>query len=216
MNHMTRKFRFLLFAGLILAAFVAALPAAAAPGGTIVNYALNAADCYVDITVQVQDAGFYAINMWDDGAFRAGAGAQVGAGETLTVRFVIGGVILQGAAGIGVYLEDGVGTAATSTYASSGSVDLWSDVVGSACAATHTWSAAVAPGACANPLPSGTPIYNVPAGALAFYDDDVSAYAGFNLPAGTWYITDFGEAFAQVWIDCNAQPIYIPVENVVR
>lgn len=216
MNHMTRKLRFLLFTGLILAAFAAALPAAAAPGGTLITYSLNAADCYVDITARVEDAGYYAINMWDDGSFRGGAGANVGAGQTLTVRFVIGGVILQGASGIGVYLQEAAGPTASAFYFSNSSAQLWSDEVGSACAARGTWSAAVAPGACANPLPNGTLIYNVPAGALAFSDDDVNAYAGFNLPPGTWYITEFGDAFAKVWIDCNAQPIYIPVDNVIR
>src|SRR5512134_2914296 len=88
----------------IVATLVLAVPAFAALGGTLTGYSLNAANCYVDVTAQVQDAGFYAINFWDDGSFRGGAGANVPAGGTLTVRLTIGGLILQGAAGIGVYL----------------------------------------------------------------------------------------------------------------
>ena len=215
MTHITRKLRFLLFISLILAAFVVALPASAAPGGTIIS--TSVAGCNFDVTVQVEDAGFYAVNMWDDGNFRAGAGATVPAGGTFTVRFTIGGVILQGASGIGIYLENAVGLAATSGF-DTDTQDYWSDLVGTDCAALGTWGAvAILPvDACLYPLPSGTPIYSVPAGALAFYAADPGTYTGFNLPPGTWYITEFGAAYAKVWIACDAQPIYIPVENVVR
>lgn len=220
MNGVSRPIRFLILVSGLLAAFVVALPASAAPGGTILGYSLNEADCYVDVTVQVQDAGFYAVNMWDDGTFRAGAGATVGAGATFTVRFTIGGVILQGAAGMGVYLEDAVGLAAATTYDADGSAQLWSEAVGLACSETHTWTATATvtatAAACPFPMPAGSRVYNVPAGALAFYDDDPNTYAGFNLPPGSWYISEFGEAFAKVWIACQAQPVYIPVENVIR
>ncbi len=213
------SFYVLMLIVLVLTAFVMAVPALAAPGGTILSYNLNEVGCYVDITVQVEDAGFYAVNAWDDGSFRAGAGLNAPAGSTFTVRLSIGGVILQGAAGIGIYVEDAVGLAATFTYDSDSSAQLWSDPVGTACAATTTWGAVAIPppvGACIYPLPSGSVVYNVPAGALAFFDDDVNTYAGFNLPPGTWYITEFGEEFAKVWIACAAQPVYIPVENVIR
>lgn len=204
----------------VLAMFAAVVPVSAAPGGTLLSYNLNEAGCYVDITAQVEDAGFYAINMWDDGSFRAGAGADVAAGGTFTVRFTIGGVILQGAAGIGVYLEDAVGAAAVDTYDSDGNAQLWSDQVGTDCANASTpWSASVvaaAGGGCTYPLPTGSYVYNVPDGALAYYDADPNAYTGFNLPPGTWYISEFGEQFAKVWIACEAQPIWIPVGNVLR
>jgi len=197
-----------------------AIPAFAAPGGTLASFSLNEAGCYVDITAQVQDAGFYAINMWDDGNFRAGYGQDVPAGGTFTVRFTIGGVILQAAAGIGVYLEDAVGFASTQTFDSDGSAQLWSDTVGTNCAnAGFTFGAAPvnAPGSvCAYPLAEGTLIYSVPDGARAYYDDDPNTYTGFDLPPGTWYITEFGESFAKVWIACNGQPVYIPIENVIR
>ncbi len=70
--------------------------------------------------------------------------------------------------------------------------------------------------ACRYPLPVGASVYNVPAGALAYYAADASTYAGFNLPSGTWYISEFGESFAKVWVACDASPVWIPVENVVR
>jgi hypothetical protein len=211
--------RRLLIAFLVLSAlFAMALPALAAPGGTLTGTSLNAADCYVDITAQVVDEGFYVINMWDDGNFRAGAGAHVAAGGTLTVRFTLSGPILQGASGIGIYLEDAVGTAATTTYDADGSAQLWSDQVGTDCQnAGYTFGAvALGAGNCTNPLPTGSVVYNVPAGALAFFAPDLNSYANFNLPPGTWYISEFGESFAKVWIACEANAIYIPVENVIR
>lgn len=202
----------------LISLFISVLPALAAQDGTLVSYNLNAAECYIDISAQVQDAGFYAINMWDDGTFRSGAGANVSAGGTLTVRFVIGGVILQGAAGIGVYLENGVGTNSSTTYDSNGSSQLWTDTVGLDCASRgFTWGAS-APGYdnCPNPIPAGASVYSVPAGALAYSTPDLGSYTGFNLPPGTWYISDFGEDFAKVWIACNANVIWIPVGNIVR
>lgn len=213
-----RSRRLLIVMLLLSALFAMALPALAAPGGTFTGTSLNAEDCYIDITAQVADAGFYAINMWDDGNFRAGAGAQVAAGGTLTVRFTIGGPILQGATGIGIYLEDAVGTNVTETYDADGSAQLWSDEVGTNCQNAGNSFGAVALGAgnCSNPLPAGSVVYSVPAGALAFFAPDLNSYANFNLPAGTWYISEFGESFAKVWIACEANPIYIPVENVIR
>lgn len=217
MNRLKRPFFVLPLVVLVVTMLAAVVPASAAPGGTLSSYNLNAAGCYVDITAQVEDAGFYAINMWDDGNFRAGAGANVPAGGTITVRFTIGGVILQGAAGIGVYLENAVGAGATDTYDADGSAQLWSDQVGTDCANASTpWGASVLGGDCTYPLPAGSYVYNVPDGALAYYAADPNTYTGFNLPPGTWYISQFGEQFAKVWIACEAQPIYIPVGNVLR
>jgi len=217
MNSFHRHGRIWAAAFVVFAALVFVLPAFAAPGGTITGYSLDAANCTVRITAQVADGGFYAINMWDDGNFRAGAGADVGAGGTLTVNFTIGGPILQGAAGIGVYLENIVGPTATETFDADGSAQLWDDTVGLDCQSRgFTFSASIALNGCTNPLPPGSVVYNVPAGALAFYAPDPNTYTGFNLPPGTWYISEFGESYAKVWIACEANPIYIPVENVIR
>lgn len=204
---------------IVAAMLVAALPTFAALDGTFISTSLNEAGCYVDITAQVEDAGFYAINMWDDGNFRAGAGTQVEAGGTFTVRFTIGGVILQGAAGIGIYLQEAAGPAALSTYDANGSAQLWSDTVGTNCQnAGYTFGATIvgAVGNCTNPLPAGSAVYSVPDGAQAYFAPDLNSYTGFNLPPGTWYISEFGEAFAKVWIACEGETIYIPVGNVIR
>jgi hypothetical protein len=215
-----RLYLFGLLGIVMVAMLVAAAPALAAQDGTLLSYSLNAAGCYVDVTAQVQDAGFYAINFWDDGTFRAGAGGDVPAGGTFTVRLTIGGVILQGAAGIGVYLQEAIGVGAVMTYDANGSAQLWSDQVGMDCAnAGNSYAATffgVGSNACTYPLPVGSFVYNVPDGALAYYDDDPNTYTGFNLPPGTWYISEFGEAFAKVWIACQGQPIWIPVGNVLR
>lgn len=204
----------LIFAALL----VAALPTFAAPGGTFTGTSLNETDCFVEVSAQVADEGFYAINMWDDGTFLAGAGSHVAAGGTLTVRFTIGAPILQGAAGIGIYLENLVGLAATTTYDSDGSAQLWAEAVGTNCQnAGYSFGAAtLGAGNCTHPLPTGSVVYNVPAGALAFFAPDLNSYANFNLPPGTWYISEFGESFAKVWIACEGDAIYIPIENVVR
>ncbi len=68
-----------------------------------------------------------------------------------------------------------------------------------------------APGTCIDPLPAGTPIRNVPLGAPAYYAPDLGTLLTFSLPAGNWYVTDTSGDFAQVWIDCNANRIWIPL-----
>ncbi|MBK9747208.1 MAG: hypothetical protein IPO91_10540 [Chloroflexi bacterium] len=68
-----------------------------------------------------------------------------------------------------------------------------------------------APGSCIDPLPAGTPIRNVPLGAPAYYEPDLGTLLSFSLPAGNWYVTDTSGDFAQVWIDCNANRIWIPL-----
>jgi len=67
------------------------------------------------------------------------------------------------------------------------------------------------PGSCIDPLPAGTPIRNVPLGAPAYYEPDLGTLLTFSLPAGDWYVTDTSGDFAQVWIDCNANRIWIPL-----
>lgn len=218
MRWFTRPYSLWAVGVVILASLVIAFPTSAAQGGSLGSYTLDAANCTVTISAQVQDEGFYAINIWDDGAFRTGSGGFVSAGSTLSVTLTIGGLILQGASGIGVYLENAVGLAATTTYDSDGSAQLWSDPVATDCVSRgFTWGSVFASGAnCTYPLQAGSSVYSVPAGALAFYAPDVNAYTGFNLSPGTWYITEFTDDFAKVWIACSAQPVWIPIENVIR
>lgn len=106
-------------------------PAAAAQDATILSITLNG--CFIDIVFQVEDAGNYYVNLWDDGTFRAGAGGFISAGGTATVRYLIGDPILEGAAGIGIYVEDALGPAAVTTYDSNGSYAVPA-VIGDACA----------------------------------------------------------------------------------
>ncbi|MBK8022278.1 MAG: hypothetical protein IPK19_12810 [Chloroflexi bacterium] len=70
--------------------------------------------------------------------------------------------------------------------------------------------------ACPYPLPSGSAIYSVPAGAPTFFEPRLDAQNNFNLPAGTWYISEFSGDFAKVWMACQAQPFYIPANAVSR
>ncbi len=69
---------------------------------------------------------------------------------------------------------------------------------------------------CLNPLPAGSFVYTVPAGAPTFYDAKLDTQLSWNLPAGTWWISEFKGDFAKVWIACQAQPVYIPANAVQR
>lgn len=115
-------------------------PAAAAQDATILN--ISQTDCFIDVTFQVEDAGDYFVNFWDDGTFRAGAGGHVPEGGIMTVRYVIGDPILEGAAGIGLYVEDALGPAATVTYDANGSYAVPASV-GDPCAEANNTSASV-------------------------------------------------------------------------
>jgi hypothetical protein len=68
--------------------------------------------------------------------------------------------------------------------------------------------------ACVNPLPDGSVVYDVPLGAPAYFNPDLQSAANFNLPAGTWKISEFKDGFAKVWIACQATPIWIPKSAV--
>lgn len=69
--------------------------------------------------------------------------------------------------------------------------------------------------ACPYPLPAGSVIRSVPAGAPTFFAPDLgSQISNLTLPPGTWYISEIEGDFALVWIACQAQPIYIPVNTI--
>lgn len=81
----------------------------------------------VRVTGSVDSGGGFeslAINAWDDGNFRMGVPFSVPVGSTQIYDFSMTYAfpVLQGAAGVGVYLENGVGLAATQTFASNGSL----------------------------------------------------------------------------------------------
>jgi hypothetical protein len=69
---------------------------------------------------------------------------------------------------------------------------------------------------CLNPLPAGSVVYNVPLGAPTFYDASLDTQLSWNLPAGTWWISEFTGDFAKVWMSCGAQNFYIPANSVLR
>lgn|GEM_PF-6878811 len=65
-----------------------------------------------------------AVNVWDDGTFITSVTAVVPVGATQSYSFSIAysGTVLNGAPGVGVYLEDAVGLAATQTFDQNGSL----------------------------------------------------------------------------------------------
>ncbi len=71
-------------------------------------------------------------------------------------------------------------------------------------------------GSCTYPLPDGSVVYSVPAGAPTFYAADLNTKTNFDLPAGTWWISEFTGDFAKVWIACQGQPVYIPANAVAH
>lgn len=75
---------------------------------------------------------------------------------------------------------------------------------------------AAPPQPCLYPFPTGASLYFVPQGAPTFYQPKLETQNAFNLPAGTWYITelDDDDDFAKVWIACRAAPVYIPLNAI--
>lgn len=63
---------------------------------------------------------------------------------------------------------------------------------------------------CTVPLPAGSVVRNVPLGAPAYYEASLDARTSFDLPAGNWYVAQTSGDFAQVWIACQADMIWIP------
>ncbi len=70
--------------------------------------------------------------------------------------------------------------------------------------------------ACPYPLPVGSVVYSVPGGAPTFWAADLATQNTWNLPAGSWYISEFSGDFAKVWMACEARPFWIPANTVSR
>jgi hypothetical protein len=68
--------------------------------------------------------------------------------------------------------------------------------------------------ACVNFLPDGSVVKSIPAGAPTFYQPDLATQLSFNLPAGTWWTTGTSGDFTQVWIGCEANPVWVPTNAV--
>jgi hypothetical protein len=67
---------------------------------------------------------------------------------------------------------------------------------------------------CIYPLPSGSQLVSVPAGAPAFYAADLATQVNFNLPAGTWFVSEYSGDFAKVWVNCTGSPVWIPTNAI--
>ena len=64
---------------------------------------------------------------------------------------------------------------------------------------------------CPNPLPVGATVRNVPLGSPVYYAADAGTLLTWSLPAGNWWVTQTSGDFAQVWIACQANRVWIPV-----
>lgn len=132
------------FAVALWSGFASVPRAMAAPGAEIIGISTDVYGCTCDITFRVQDAGDYFVNLWDDGTYIAGAGGAVPQGGTSRIRVTIGGPILEGAAGIGVYVQEALGPNATEFYDTDGSAGAWNAALGTSCAsAGNTFGAVV-------------------------------------------------------------------------
>ncbi|MBI1259185.1 MAG: hypothetical protein GC204_17075 [Chloroflexi bacterium] len=69
---------------------------------------------------------------------------------------------------------------------------------------------------CANPLPSsGTAVLAIPNGAPAYFSPSLQDSANFSLPAGTWHIINVSGDFAQVWIACQGESVWVLKSAIV-
>jgi hypothetical protein len=206
---------FLAFAliGLLL---IAAAPSFAAQGATITSLVVNTNDCTLIVTITVQDAGDYFVQIWDDGVMEGVQGGPTAAGATVSYTFTIG-PIGTGAPGIGVLIR-GTDQPFGLVYAAEDPYTPDFGTCSGASWAPITQPAAATGAGCRTPVPAGYRVTSVPAGALAYYAADAGTYTGFNLPAGrTWYVAPTAEnGFVKVWIACDANMVYVPEGNVVR
>lgn len=69
---------------------------------------------------------------------------------------------------------------------------------------------------CPYPLSTSAVQYQIPAGAPVFYAADLATQLTWSIPAGTWWVNRTSGDFAQVWIACQAQPVWVPLNAVLR
>lgn len=101
----TRVSKVLIAAGVALAAVAGvASPASAALGATIDD--IERVGCVIGVTFTVEDAGDYALQVWDDGALLEEHVATAAAGETVTVDHTLRGAVMQGASGLGIVVTE--------------------------------------------------------------------------------------------------------------
>ena len=69
-------------------------------------------------------------------------------------------------------------------------------------------------GSCPNPLPAGSVVRSVPAGAPVYYAADASTLVTWTLAPGSYWITQTSGDFAQVWQTCQGNRFWIPSSAV--
>lgn len=67
---------------------------------------------------------------------------------------------------------------------------------------------------CLHPLPDGSVVRSLPAGAPAFWSPSLEHATGFNIPAGTWWTTGTEGDFTHLWIACQAETVWVPTNAV--
>lgn len=72
----------------------------------------------------------------------------------------------------------------------------------------------VASDTCRYPLPDGSVVRSLPAGAPAFWSPSLEHGTGFNIPAGTWWTTGTEGDFTHLWIACQAETVWVPSNAV--
>ena len=200
--------RAILLTILVVAVFTAALPTFAATKTTaaITNTAFNPANGALTVTWTVDTAGSYDLVIYDDGAVVFSYTHAFTGGESVSTTLKVGtyGTLNPG---IGIIVFNGPNEILTFVdpydYDPTGCSDgIWEQL-----SATDAAD-------CTLGFPSGSVIYTVPLGAPAFYEASLDTPLSFSLPAGTWYITEFSEGFAHVWVTCGANLVWIPADAV--
>jgi hypothetical protein len=132
---------------LVGAGLVAAQPASAAPGATINS--ITIIGCVITVNVTVEDGGAYYLQVWDDGNQLAGEPPyNVPTGGTVDMKYTVVDEVLQGAAGLGLYVADGPDGDAE-IFDSDGSY-AGADDVSAACEASGGTDSGAPPGAIIN------------------------------------------------------------------
>lgn len=126
---------------------VATQPASAAPGATINSVTIIG--CVITVNVTVEDGGAYYLQVWDDGTQLAGEPPyDVPTGGTVDMKYTVVNEVLQGAAGLGLYVGDGPDSSAD-IFDSEGSY-AGADTVSAACEASGGTDSGAPPGAIIN------------------------------------------------------------------
>lgn len=187
--------------------FASVLPASAAVDAVIDSVSYNESNCVLTVVWTVEDAGSYYLQIWDDGTLVYELVAAYSAGQTITTQVKAGA---YGSINPGIGILVGVPGESWTDY-----VDPFEYPAGSC--TTGEWTPVDgATAACTVPRPSAAVIYSVPAGAPTFFQANAESRTTFSLPAGTWYVTQFSGDFAQVWIACQANMVWIPSNAIAR